>query len=63
MAKFERGDRVMATKDIGGLFSRNVDKGDEGVITETHWGSGLTVNFDGHEVKCDEDDVARIERH
>lgn len=65
MAKFERGDRVMATKDLGGIFSStNVNKGDEGVVTDPGgWGSSLTVNFDGDEVRCDEGDVARIARH
>jgi hypothetical protein len=65
MAKFERGDRVMATKDLGGgLFGGSyVRKGSKGVVTDPGgWASNLTVNFDGEEVKCEEEDVARIGR-
>jgi len=41
-----KGDRVIATKDIGGWFRDGVPKGTPGVVTDPGgWNSSTTVEF------------------
>lgn len=42
---YEKGDRVVAVKDIGGVARDFVAKGTKGVVTETSWGSPSRVLF------------------
>jgi len=45
VGSWSRGDRVIATKDIGG-WRENVPKGSRGVITDPGgWSSNTTVEF------------------
>lgn len=39
MAQFTKGQRVVATKDIGGVLRDSVPKGAQGVVTEASWGT------------------------
>lgn len=41
-----KGDRVIATKNIGGVLRESVPKGSEGVVTQAGgWGSETKVLF------------------
>lgn len=56
MSDFEKGDRVMATKDIG--FT--IRKGDEGVVVETGWFDYIVVKFEGKDKKqVGKDEIAK----
>lgn len=56
MSDFEKGDRVMATKDIG--FT--INKGDEGVVVETGWFDYIVVKFEGKDEKqVSKDEIAK----
>lgn len=45
MSKFSPGERVVATKDIGGVLRDSVPKGTRGVVTEAGWMSQTRVLF------------------
>jgi hypothetical protein len=55
MAAFEKGDSVIAIKDVGGGWSPNVRKGTRGVVVgvEVPWfGSDkFTVRFENDEIE------------
>lgn len=59
-----KGDRVIATKDIGGFFT-DVRKGTEGVVTAVEGGAVFKARYqisfsNGANVQCDDSQVARI---
>lgn len=45
MAGLEKGDQVVAIKDIGGVWREHVPKGSRGAVTEAGWGSPTKVLF------------------
>lgn len=46
MSEFEKGDRVIATEDLGGgFFGSNVPKGTEGVVTNVEDGMFSAPKF------------------
>ena len=56
MSNFEKGDRVMATKNIGW----SIYKGDEGVVVETGPFNHIVVKFKGTVKKeVNKDDIAK----
>lgn len=65
MSRFNAGDRVVATKNIGGFLRDAVDKGTHGVVTKAGWGQLrvlFTIHgfFGDHQVEMDvsEDEIA-----
>jgi hypothetical protein len=60
-----RGDRVIATKDLGSLAGQFVRKGTQGVIVEKSgiWSSSYEVHFDGGATRrCDDHEIAKVHR-
>jgi hypothetical protein len=58
-----RGDRVIATKDLGGVLSQFIRKGTQGVVVDKFgiWSSEYEVHFDGGATRrCDDREVARV---
>ena len=59
------GDKVVATKDIGGVLRPSIPKGSSGVVTKASWGE-LTVLFTvkswmgdkQHEVSVEKNEIA-----
>lgn len=61
MADVRRGDKVMATRDIGGLLRRAVRKGTRGVVVAAGWMSPTRVNFERvGEVDVQPEEIARL---
>ncbi len=62
MSDLERGDRVISTKDIGGVMRPYVSKGTEGVVLNPggFWSGQLRVSFNGEDVDCEADEIAKI---
>jgi hypothetical protein len=59
------GDRVIATKDLGGFAGPFVRKGTQGVIVDKFgiWSSTYEVHFDGNATRrCDEQEIAKVNR-
>jgi hypothetical protein len=59
-----KGDLVVARRDLGGIFQENVPAGSKGIVTEASWGSYRVMftisGFFGDrkvEVSVDKDDV------
>jgi hypothetical protein len=58
-----KGDRVIATKDFGGMLSAFVRKGTQGVVVDKSgvWTTMYEVHFDNGVVRrCEEDEIARV---
>jgi hypothetical protein len=65
MATLYRGDRVIATEGLGGLFSPAVPKGTEGVIVDKRGilSTDYEVHFDNGAVhQCSERQIAKVRR-
>lgn len=45
MTKFNKGDKVVAAKDIGGFTREHVPKGSVGYVTDAGWGNRAEVTF------------------
>lgn len=45
MSRYSKGDRVVATKDFGGVARDSIKKGTRGVVVEGGWGNPATVLF------------------
>lgn len=45
MTRFNKGDRVAAIQDIGGIVRDKVPAGTTGVVIEAAWGQRATVQF------------------
>lgn len=45
MTKFNKGDKVVAAKDIGGFARDHVPKGSVGYVTDAGWGNRAEVTF------------------
>lgn len=45
MAKFKNGEKVVAVKEIGGIWREHVPAGSVGIVTQSGWGQDLRVMF------------------
>ena len=62
--RFEKGDRVMFNKDVGGILRPFVRKGTKGTVTKTGaWGSNPEVTLEnGTKLTVSQDEVSKIGR-
>lgn len=61
MGNLRKGDRVMATREIGGVLRPGVRKGTRGVVVTAGWLGPTRVNFEGAgEIEVRDDEIARL---
>lgn len=67
MAKFSKGHKVVAVKDIGGMMRDSVPKGTRGVVTVSGWGEtrvlftvegGMFSSSRQAEIRVNDDEIA-----
>lgn len=46
MSRYAKGQRVIATEDLGGFFTDSVPKGTTGVVVESPMFGNATVHFE-----------------